>query len=181
MTDVKRNVVIYILCKIVESIAYAVATGTLIQVFLNSLGFSASQIYLHTTVNQIVQIATILTCTKVGDRGNIFRRYGILVMIQGLIYLCYIPMCIHAKADLSSYMLLLGAGVMTSVAGALGGLIYYKLPYLIFRAEDYGTVTAVCGVVGSAITIGMGVVMATLSARFTYRVMMPWVFPIAAS
>ena len=181
MNHAKRNILIHIICKFIESVAYAVATGTLIQVFLNSLGFSASQIYLHTTINQVVQIATIMTCSRLGDRGNIFRRYGMLIMMQGLIYLCYIPMCIHARADLSSYLLLLGIGALQAVAGAMGGLIYYKLPYLIFHTKDYGTVISVCGVLGAVVSIGTGVAMAALSAKYTYRVIMPWVCPFAAA
>lgn len=180
MTDTRRNIMLHILTKILESIAYAVATGTLFQVFLNSLGFRASQIYLYTTINQAVQIIVTLTCSKVGDRGNIFRRFGMLIMAQGTMFLFYIPLCIQAQADLSAYLLLLGIGVVNTVASAMSGLITYKLPYLIFRTEDYGTITAACGVLSSVISIGMGVAMAALSAKYTYKVIMPWVFSVAA-
>lgn len=180
MTDTKRNILLHILTKLIESVAYAVATGTLIQVFLNSLGFSASQIYLHSTINQAVQIAVILTCSKVSDRGNIFRRFGMLIMAQGATFLFYLPMCIRAQADLSAYLLLLGIGVVNMVAATMGGLITYKLPYLIFRVEDYGAVTATCGILSSGISIGMGILMSSLSGRYTYKVIMPWVFSIAA-
>ncbi len=180
MNHVRRNILIHVICKFIESVAYAVATGTLIQVFLTSLGFRASQIYLHTTLNQAVQIAITLTCSKISDRGNIFRRLSLLIMGQGVMFLCYLPMCIHAQADLSAYLLLLSIGVVNTVVASMGGLITYKLPYLIFRTEDYGTVTAACGVLGSVVSLGMGVAMAALSARFSYKVIMPVVFPVAA-
>ena len=102
MNHVRRNILIHVICKFIESVAYAVATGTLIQVFLTSLGFRASQIYLHTTLNQAVQIAITLTCSKISDRGNTFRRLSLLIMGQGVMFLCYLPMCIHAQADLSA-------------------------------------------------------------------------------
>ena len=181
MTDTKRNILLHISAKILESAAYAVVTGTLIQVFLNALGFSASQIYLHTTLNQAAQIAVTMTCSRVGDRGKFFRRYGLTVMGQGALYLCYIPMCIHAQADLSAYLLLLGMGVLSSAVGGVAGLISYKLPYLVFRTEDYGTVTAVGGILSALVSMGMGVLMAALSARYSYQVIMLWAIPAAVA
>lgn len=180
MTDAKRNILVHILGNLIANIGYAMATGTLIQVLLSSLGFSASQIYLHTTINQAVQIAVTMTCSKISDRGNVFRRFAMLIMAQGATFLLYIPMCIHARADLSAYLLLLSIGVVSTFISAICGLITYKLPYLIFRTEDYGAVTAACGVISSVISIGMGVAMTALSAKYTYKVIMPWIFPIAA-
>ena len=180
MTDVKRNIWLKVLTTLIESVAYAMATGTLMQVFLNSIGFSASQIYLHTTINQAAQVIIHFTCSRVGDRGNIFKRFSLLIMAQGASFLFYIPLCIRMQADLGAYLLLLATGVLNTVAGGLGGLLSYKIPYLIYRVEDYGTVTAACGVLSSLVSIGVGVGMAALAERYTYKVIMPWAFPIAA-
>lgn len=179
MRNVKRNIFLNLAATVISSIAYAAASGTLMQVFLNSLGFSASQIYMRTTITQAVQITVSLTCTKIGNRGNFFRTAALIVAVEGLLYGGYIPLCLRMQADWSAYMLLLLIGVLNASATALVSLLNYKLPYLIYRTEDYGKVAAGMGILSSVVHMIMGVLMAALAARYTYQVIMPWVFPIA--
>lgn len=178
MRNIKRNIILNLSATLITAMAYAAVSGTLMQVFLNSLGFSASQIYFRTTVAQAVQIAVSLTCTGIGNRGNFFHKYALVVVAEGILYGCYVPLCLQMQADWSAYLLLLLIGIFNAVATGLGVLFCYKLPYLIYRTEDYGKVTAVSGILSSLLQMGMGVLMATLAARYTYQVIMPWVFPI---
>ena len=180
MTDAKRNVLLKILVTLLEGVAYAIASGTLLQVFLNTIGFSASQIYLHTTINQAVQIAVTLTCSRVGERGNPIRRYAYLIVAQGATFLLYIPLCIRMQADLGAYLLLLTIGILNVIAGGLGGLLSYTVPYLIYNPRDYGAVTAACGIISSLLSMGVGIIMAALTERYSYKAIMLWAFPIAA-
>ena len=180
MRDAKRNILLQLTGVLLSNVAYAAASGTLMQVFLNSLGFSAAQIYLHTTVKQAAQIAITLTCSRIGDRGNIFCRYTLLVVLEGLLYLFYVPLCLGEQADGSAYLLLMAVSTGNAVITGLTALLNYKLPYLIFHTGDYGTVTAAGGIIASGISIGMGFLMASLAARYTYRIVMPWVFAAAA-
>lgn len=179
MRDTRRNILINLTATLICGIAYAAVSGTLMQVFLNSMGFSASQIYLRTTLTQAVQITVSLSCTRIGNRGNFFRTYALVVVVEGILYGCYIPLCLRMQADWSAYLLLLGICACNAAATALNSLLSYKLPYLIYRTEDYGKVTALGGIVSSCIHMVVGVVMAALAAKFTYRVIMPWVFPVA--
>lgn len=179
MRDIRRNILINLTATLICGIAYAAVSGTLMQVFLNSMGFSASQIYLRTTLTQAVQITVSLSCTRIGNRGNFFRTYALVVVVEGILYGCYIPLCLRMQADWSAYLLLLGICACNAAATALNSLLSYKLPYLIYRTEDYGKVTALGGIVSSCIHMVVGVVMAALAAKFTYRVIMPWVFPVA--
>ena len=179
MRDVKRNIFLNLAASLFTGIAYAAASGTLMQVFLNSLGFSASQIYMRTTITQAVQIAVSLTCTRIGNRGNFFRTAALLVTLEGLLYGGYVPLCLRMQADWSAYLLLLLIGVLNAVATALVNLLNYKLPYLIYRTEDYGKVASSMGILSSVTQMVMGVLMASLAARYSYQVVMPWVFPAA--
>ena len=86
MRNVRRNIFLNLAASLICSIAYAAASGTLMQVFLNSLGFSASQIYLRTTVTQAVQITVSLTCTRIGNRGDFFRTFAMVVAVEGILY-----------------------------------------------------------------------------------------------
>ena len=179
MRNVRRNIFLNLAASLISSIAYAAASGTLMQVFLNSLGFSASQIYMRTTVTQAVQITVSLTCTRIGNRGHFFRTAALLAAVEGILYGCYVPMCIRMQADLSAYLLLLLIGVLNAAATALTSLLNYKLPYLIYRTEDYGKVASSMGILASVTQMVVGVLMAGLAARYTYQVIMPWVFPAA--
>ena len=179
MRNVKRNIVLYMSATLITAMAYTAVSGTLMQVFLDSLGFSASQIYFRTTVAQAVQVAVSLTCTGIGNRGNFFLKYALVVAAEGILYGGYVPLCIQMQADWGAYLLLLLIGVLNAVATGLGVIFTYKLPYLIYRTEDYGKVTAITGILSSVLQMGMGVLMAALAARYTYQVIMPWVFPVA--
>lgn len=179
MGNIKRNIFWNLAAAVITAIAYAAASGTLMQVFLNSMGFSASQIYMRTTVTQAVQIGVNLTCTRIGNRGSFFRTFALIVALEGLLYGCYVPLCLHMSADLSAYLILLVIGILNALATGLTALLNYKLPYLIYRPEDYGKVSAATGILSSVIQMTMGLLMAWLAARFTYQVIMPWVFPIA--
>lgn len=180
MNNVKRNIILHMLTSTLRGIAMICVSGTLMQIFLSSIGFSGSQIYLYSTAGQAAQLIITLTCSRFGDRGNFFRRLGFVSAAEGVLLLFYLPLCIRAKAELSDYILLLSVCFLQSAFMGLFTVLNYKLPYFIFRVKDYGRIISVCGVISSGISIGIGALMTALTARFSYSVIMPWILPFSA-
>ncbi len=110
----------------------------------------------------------------VADRGSIVRRAALIQLPHGVLYLCYIPLCLWKSPSFSSFAILTAICLMQAASIALYTVCEYKLPYFLFDPKDYGTVLATSGVVCAVISLGAGTVIARLSEIMDYSVLMLW-------
>lgn len=179
MNVTDKNKYIYVASCALRSAALLASTGTLIQTFLVYIGMSAERIYIHTTVTGAVNVLVILLFARFADRGSLIRRTASVLLAGGVLFLCYLPLCFGTDAGLWQFMLLIAAGALQSVSTALHTVCDYKLPYYIIKKEDYGSITAFCGILYSGISFGTGTLMTALSVSFSYSVLMTAAFVIA--
>ena len=175
---IKKNKRIYILSSIFYYIAILSFNGIIQQTFLYSIGFSKTQIYIHSTIMQAVSMGVLLLLSGFADK-SILKRFFICTFIFGLSYGAYIPLCFIDTAKSFAFILLISTVIIQAVTDSLYTVCSYKIPYLIFPPNDYGMVTAIIGIITSAISFSIGFVMTALSGVFTYREMMPLIFVIS--
>ena len=178
---VRNNKILAILAAALRTAALLCATGPLMQTFLTMVGFSAQQAYVHSTAVQAANVITILLFSRFGDRGNILRRTALVQIPGGILFLGYLPLCIMRNGSTTAFILLLAVSILQSVTTALHTVCEYKLPYFIYRPHEYGTVTAICGILGSGISFGMSAIITALDFYFDYVDMMLVCFIISAA
>lgn len=174
-----KNKALYILAYALRSAALLTATGSLMQTFLTVIGMSSENIYIHTSAVGAVNVIIILLFARFADSGNLIVRCALSQLTGAVLFLCYLPLCIMNGASLSSFILLIGAGCMQSVTTALHTVCDYKLPYYIFKKDEYGAVMAFCGILSSGISFGVGALMTALSVKTDYSKLMLFAFIIA--
>ena len=148
------------------------STGPLMQTFLSSIGFSGQQIYMHATLFQAVNVLTILLCARFADTKSVLLRAALIQLPGGLLFLGYLPLCLARDVSAAAYLWLLIISVLQSTVFALHTVCEYKVPYYIYHADAYGSVLAICGIISSVVSFGVGSVMSALSTRYSYPSLM---------
>lgn len=179
LNTVNQNKIRAIAIYALRTAALLCASGSLMQTFLSVTGFSEKQIYLHASLFQAVNVLTILLCARFADRGNIIRRTAVVQIPGALLFLFYLPLCFLENVSAAAYLWLLLISVVQSVTIALHTICEYKIPYYIYRVEEYGTVMSVCGILASAVSFGVGTLISFFSTRYSYNRIMLTAFGIA--
>ena len=167
-----RNKVCSVAVEALRTAALLCCTGPIMQAFLASLGFESQALYIHTTLVQLANVVTIFLCAGWADRGSIIRRSALVQLPHGLLYLCYLPLCLRSSATLATFAIVTGICLLQSVCTALYTVCQYKLPYYIWRPEDYGIISAVCGVAIGILSLILGTVITKLSSVMAYGQLM---------
>lgn len=177
---VTKNKIKAIIAYTARTVALICATGTLMQTFLASLGFESSQIYMHSTLLQAANVLTIILASNWANNGSPIKRSAFTTIPIGLLFLCYIPIAIANQATPTSYALLIAIGVVQQIAYGFFTVCEYKTPYYIYKADEYGMMLSVCGIISSVFSLLMGYVIAYLTARFPFVEIMKFAFAISA-
>ena len=177
---VTKNKIKAIIAYTARTVALICATGTLMQTFLASLGFESSQIYMHSTLLQAANVLTIILASNWANNGSPIKRSAFTTIPIGLLFLCYIPIAIANQATPTSYALLIAIGVVQQIAYGFFTVCEYKTPYYIYKADEYGMMLSVCGIISSVFSLLMGYVIAYLTARFPFVEIMKFAFVISA-
>ena len=168
----KRNALRAVLAYTFRTAALLCSTGPLMQTFLSSIGFSEQQIYMHATLFQAVNVITILLCSRFADTKKVLLRTALIQIPGAILFLGYLPLCLSRNVSAESYIWLLVISLLQSAAFALHTVCEYKVPYYIYRPEAYGSVLAICGIISSLVSFGVGSVMSALSLRYSYPTLM---------
>ena len=174
-----RNKALHLTCTLLRTVALLCASGTLMQTFLSSLGFSAAQVYLHTSVLQAVNILVMLLGSRWVEVNNAIRRYALICIPCGLLFLAYLPLCFR-EGTTETFILLVGISVVQGVTVGLRTIGEYTIPYLLFPAEDYGPFIALTGVVSSIFTILLGIAVSALVEHVPFVTLMVVAFTVSA-
>ena len=176
----KKNIALTVVSAALQRTALFCSTGTLMQTFLSLVGFSANEVYIHSTVVQMVNVLTILIASGIGDRGRIIRRTALAHIPLALMFLCYLPLCFSKEIGAGAFVLLLSVSVIQSASLGIRTVLDYKLPYFLYTAKDYADVNAISGVVTAALGLVTGALVSYLSAEMDYVLLMVWAFVISA-
>ena len=180
MRSIRKNEAIAVITSLLRTLCLLASTGTLLQTFLFTVGFNETQIYLHATAVQAVNVSSILLFSRFADRGRPILRSALAQIPNGVLFLFFLPFCFKAEATDLSFVLLLAVSLMQSVCTALNTVCEYKLPYLLYPAESYGAVHAVGGILGAIATFGVGELLHHLEKTVSYPRLMLFAFSTAA-
>jgi len=156
------------------------STGTLLQTLLVTLGFTTKLIYIHSTVIQAVNVVSLLLFAKKTSAHNLIKRYALTGLPSGILLLCYLPFCFHSSASMKAFVLLLLIAVFQTIVSAIRTGYDYTLPYLLYPAEDFGTITVISGLLSSILSFIIGYALSVLTQSVPYVILMAGTFGISA-
>ena len=151
-----------------RTVALMFASGTLIQGLLGIMGFSSRMIYIHSSLIQAANILTIILCSGYANRGQaLIRRSAVTAIPTALMFLLYIPFAAQ-KADLKVFVCLAAIGAIQQIFVGLSTVCEYKIPYYVYRADEYGRMLAICGIVSSVASLLVGSLVTALTTKYNY-------------
>lgn len=172
--DERRNILLTTVLTGLRAAAMLCATGTLMQTFLNVIGFSEDQIYVHSALLQAANVLAILLGARWGDSKGLLKRAAWIQLPYALLFLCYLPLCVLKNANAGAYLLLLAVGAIQSALAGLYTVCDYKIPYVAFTEKGYGYVLSFTGISSAAATLGAGILITALTERIPYVRLMTW-------
>ena len=175
-----KNIFFYTIASILPAVTLICASGPLIQTLLSVLGYSTTHIYIFSTLLQAANVFTIVLFSRFADKDSIFKRAGAVVLINGISFLFFLPLCLSKNASLIVFILFVGISVVQSIATGLQTVCVYKIPYYTCSAAVYGPVNSIVGIVSSVITLVMGAVVSAASKKFDYEKIMIIAFILSA-
>lgn len=178
--DVAKNKLKALVAYTTRSIALLTASGTLMQTFLSVLGFASNVIYVHSTLLQAFNVLTIVLCSSWANNGSPIKRAAFTLVPTGVLFLFYVPIAVAREASAVSFVLLCAIGGVQQMAVGLYTVYDYKMPYYIYRVEEYGMMLSVCGILSSLLSVGVGALISFLADKFTFITVMIFAFSLSA-
>ena len=172
--QINRNKRLTVIIYILTTASSLAATGTLMQTFLASLGLAPEQIYLHASVTQGVNVATLLLGSRWINGQNAIGRYAAASVPYALLFLAIVPFCRRQEAGTAVFFWLVLIGAFQAAAIGLRTVSSYIQPYLLYPAEDYGPLQSVSGILSSVVSLSLGGVISGLAQRIPFPVLMTW-------
>jgi len=152
------------------------ATGTLMQTFLATLGVEVHLIHIHTTLIQAANVATLLICSKLANTSKLIRNCALTGAPSALLFLCYLPLCFRSSLPQTAFVFLVLISVFHAVVMSIRTIYNYSIPYLLYPADDYGTFSAVIGILSGLVSLCMGFVISYLTQRIPFATLMSCAF-----
>lgn len=177
---IKRNKALTLLTYLFTAAAAMTATGTLMQTFLASLGLSPERIYIHATVTQAVNVVTLLLGSRWTRSENAIARYAAASVPYGLLFAAVLPFCFRQAPGTDTFLWLVIIGAFQAATIGLRTVSSYIMPYLLYPAEDYGSLQAIAGILSSLFTLALGALVSFLVGLFPIRTVMLWACIISA-
>ena len=175
-----KNKILSIVSYSLKTVVLLCASGSLMQTFLSVMGFDPGLIYVHSSFLQAANVLTMLIASGYAKGAKSIKRAAISAIPLGILFLFYLPMAIMRSASTEAYIALVLVGIGQQIFLGLWNICDYKMPYYIYRAEEYGRILSICGIVGAVLTMLTSSFVFTLTLKYDYIVIMAVSFGICA-
>lgn len=180
MKTESKNNILFLLLSVLKAVSLQCASGPLIQTLLAVLGYSTKYIYIFSTILQAANVLTIVIFSRFADKGSIFKRAGSALLINGITFIFFIPLCFSKSPSSTVFILFVGIAIVQSIALGLQTVCDYKLPYFIMNVKHYGAITSAVGIISSVLTLVMGATVSAVANIFAYEKIMIVAFILSA-
>ena len=145
----KKNLIINYSKAALYNIASLFLIGGIVQIFLLENGIDAQRVSVFVSVMQVAEISSMVVFSPMFERRkDLFRlnsRFHLLLlpMLFAMIFCCVAK----GTGVQTKYLLVLIGGVITYMGIGLVSFTEYKLPYKIMDMQQYGSISAVQGII----------------------------------
>ncbi len=142
-------------------------------------GFDSDLTYRLTSILQVISILTMFLFSRFADKGNVMRRSGFLLLANGVIYLFYLPFC-GLKTTATIVFILYGiVTCVETVISHINTVCEYKIPYYIYRPNEYAPVSSLSGIVAAVISFILSSTVSSVTGKFEYGNIMLVLFSLS--
>lgn len=155
-------------------IVLAFTSGGILQTFFAYMGFSESQIGLHTTVINVAQIAVMVLNIFLADGiRNVKVTMAVFGMGPAVFAIGMLPFCAMGAVDTDKmYMIALILCFVSNLFWGFYSILIYRFMYMIADKSEFARMENVNGLICGAITMGVGAIITWLSTRYDFRAVM---------
>lgn len=141
-----KNIVATISIDILTGLATLLSAGALWQGLLLHYGLSSAEVGILTSAASIVQAVAMFLNIYITDRVRNPIRTMLWCNLPVLLFFVLMTVLCFVGHTAFHFPLLMGAVIVHNFFEGLRGIITYKIPFLVYRMEKYGRITALSGV-----------------------------------
>lgn len=175
-----QNKIFFSIDGILRTVSLLCASGPLIQTLLSVLGYSTKYIYIYSTLLQAANVITIVLFSRFADKGNLFRRSALVLLVNGASFLLFLPLCLSKNSSLTVFILFVGISFVQQITTGLHTVCAYKIPYYVFKPEEYGRFNSIVGIISSVVSLIMSSLVSLASKKYDYEKIMIVAFIVSA-
>ena len=146
MNRENKNIVSTISIDILTGLATLLSAGALWQGLLLHYGLSSAEVGILTSTASIVQAVAMFLNIYITDRVRSPIRTMLWCNLPVLLFFVLMTVLCFVGHTAFHFPLLMGAVIVHNFFEGLRGIITYKIPFLVYRMEKYGRITALSGV-----------------------------------
>ena len=152
MNRENKNIVSTISIDILTGLATLLSAGALWQGLLLHYGLSSAEVGVLTSAASIVQAIAMFLNIYITDRVRSPIRTMLWCNLPVLLFFVLMTVLCFVGQTAFNFPLLMGAVIVFNFFEGLRGIITYKIPFLVYRMEKYGRITAITGVLINVFT-----------------------------
>ena len=181
--NIKNNVIKYKVISMLHTTATFLSSGAIIQTFLLWIGVSNSKVEFYTSYVLVFQCVTMLIFALVADKvKNVKSTIGICRFIFPVIFVALaVVLLFNIRETDTVFWVVLAGSAICNLALGIYNIVTYKLPYYIYRIEDFGRISSVTGILGSVVGVGASFTLSIFISHFDYRIVMSVAFLLGAA
>ncbi|MBE6541376.1 MAG: MFS transporter [Ruminococcaceae bacterium] len=176
----RNNIVKSITITILSGILTLFSGGVLWQSMLLYYGISNTVIGTLGSIATFSQIIAMIMNIFVADRIKNPIKIIALCSLSGLLYFPVIIITFRVMEGAILAPVLFTVIFIYNIFTGISGVISYKLPYLIYKIENYGRVVAVQGVISNIFTTVLGIAAPIIIAMIDYETAMLIMYIVCA-
>lgn len=171
-----NNKLKYILQCGIHSIGTLMITYSIIQAFMLQCQIPATQVTKYQGIIMIVNAAATFLLTSFIDRiKSVLKIYSLVMLAQLILVFTLLFFCLPFAQSIDvmvKFYVILAAGCITNVTGAVSGVLSYKIPYHIFDIAEYGDLSGKSGMVIGIAGAAVSALLAFFIKKYDYFIVM---------
>ncbi len=166
----KTNKIKYIFFSLTYAIGLLLSTGAVSQTFLLNIGLNEETVSLYTSVTLVTQVVAMFCSSFFSDRiKKLLKTVTVLILILPIIYVAFILTRYDVFNSLTANKIIIfSVSIVSNFALGIYNVLNYKIPYRVFKIEDYGPISSVAVIISGLASFGITALISYLTEQFDY-------------
>lgn len=178
------NKIKYYLVNCLYLSAIMLSSGTVIQIFMTNAGISKQLIGVYSSLVNIVSLTVTTLFSKFADEIRDIKRANTKsILLIAICCLGFLPPCFTQAPNqllLLTRYVMIPISILQTIFISMHSVLDYKLPYYIIDIKEYGSITAIYGIISYACSTALSLILSYCIDHFDYVTTMLYAFAVSA-
>ncbi len=160
--------------------AIMLSSGTVIQIFMTNAGISKQLIGVYSSLINIVSLTVNMLFAKFADEIKDVKRANTKsILLIAICCLGFLPPCFAQNPNqllLLTRYVMIPVSILQTAFISIHSVLDYKLPYYIIDIKEYGSITAIYGIISYACSTVLSLILSYCIDHFDYVTTMLYAF-----